>query len=381
MIPIAGYVLKGLLRHRLRSLLTIAGTATALFLFCFIEGLQKGVHDATEGEAARNTLIVYQRNRFCPATSFIPERYVSQIEKLPGVKSVLPIKLYVNNCRASLDTVTFRGVPPDAIVSGRRKLDIVSGDVASFAARGDAALVGHRLAARRGLDVGERFQVGGIPVTIAGVFESDVPGEDNVAYTQLEFLQRGRGVNSLGFVTQMEVLVDDPAKADGIARQIDEMFGHEQVATQTKTHMAFIASATGDLLSLVRFTRWLGLLCVLLVLALTMNTVYVAVQERVREHAVLQTLGFSGLLIFGMVVAESALLTLLGGIAGTLLAVAALHWGYFALSAEGINISFSLTPGVVVAGVTASLITGIAAGVVPALIAATTPTVEALRRA
>jgi putative ABC transport system permease protein len=179
----------------------------------------------------------------------------------------------------------------------------------------------------------------------------------------------------------MEVLLDDPAKAESVSRQIDEMFGHEQVATQTKTHMAFVTSATGDLLALVRFTRYLGLLCVLLVLALTMNTVYVAVQERVREHAVLQTIGFSGARIFGMVVTESSVLTLMGGIVGTLLAVAALHWGYFALSAEGINISFVLSPQVIIAGLAASLLTGVAAGVFPALVAATTPTVEALRRA
>ena len=47
----------------------------------------------------------------CVFTSQLPEYYRPQIKRIDGVTSVLPMKVVVSNCRASLDVVTFRGVP------------------------------------------------------------------------------------------------------------------------------------------------------------------------------------------------------------------------------------------------------------------------------
>ena len=46
---------------------------------------------------------------------------------------------------------------------------------------------------------------------MAGVFAADNPAEENVLYTHLEFLQRTRGLNSVGTVTQFEVRLADGA--------------------------------------------------------------------------------------------------------------------------------------------------------------------------
>jgi putative ABC transport system permease protein len=374
------YVWRSIGRQKTRSALTVLGIATAMFLFCFIEGLQKGVSEATESSATANQLIVYQQSRFCPATSKLPERYAGTIAKLPGVVSVLPIKIYVNNCRASLDSVTFRGVPPDSVTDGRSPVTMVSGSIADFKKRRDGALVGSRLASRRNLKVGDRYQIGNVAVGVSGIFTSTIPGDDNMAYVNLEYLQRAAGVDSLGHVTEFNVTVNDPKKAETLSREIDDLFKSDEVPTTTKTHKAFITSATGDLLGLVRFTRWLGFLCVGVVLSLTANTVYVMVQDRIKEHAVLQTLGFTGIHLFFMVLVESTLLSLMGGILGTGVAALALHFGHLGLGAEGVQIAFVLAPVVIVIGLLVSTVTGILAGIVPAIQAACNPIVDSLRR-
>lgn len=381
LIKLLQYSWRSITRQKARSILTILGIAAAMFLFVFIEGLQSGVRAATESSATDNVLIVYQKSRFCPATSNLPERYGNFISKQPGVKSVIPVKIYVNNCRASLDSVAFKGVPPDLVKNGTVKFDLQSGSVEKYLKSTDAALVGSRLAARRNLAVGDRFKIGNIDVQVAGVYNSDLPGEDNIAYTHLEFLQRGKGVNSLGHVTQFEVQVDSVEKAPAIAEAIDTMSKTDEVPTDTKSQKAHILSATGDLLNLVRFTRWLGLTCVAVVLALTANTIYVMVQDRVREHAVLQTLGFVGSELFFLVIVESLLLSLLGGLLGTAAATGLLKFGNFGLGAEGVQISFLLTPIVVITGLAVSMVTGLLAGVIPAIQAATAPIVSSLRRA
>ena len=99
----APYVLKSLWRHRTRTALTVSGSAVALFVFCFIGAVREGLAALTRGRAADRTLVVFQANRFCPSTSRLPEDYARALAELPGVTDVVPIKVFMNNCRASLD--------------------------------------------------------------------------------------------------------------------------------------------------------------------------------------------------------------------------------------------------------------------------------------
>jgi putative ABC transport system permease protein len=360
-------VLKQVLRQRTRSALTVCGVATAMFLFCVIEAMQSGMREATEGSAADSTLVVYRESRFCPFTSRIPERYLERILAVPGVKSAEPMKIVVSNCRASLDVVTFRGVTPDIFARAHApELKLINGSVADWQERSDAALVGETLAKRRGFKLGDRFDANGITVLVAGIFESEEPQDKNVAYVHLDFLQRAPGIKQLGIVTQFNVKVDDPKKLKTVAEAIDAEFKNEQDPTQTRAEKAFVARATGDLLELIGFTRWLGLGCVAAVLALVANTVILSVQDRVREHAVFQTLGFQSGLIARLIICEGLVLNLIGGISGIVVACAVLHWGQFSLSNEGLSINFGATPGMLATGLGITVALGILAGLVPA---------------
>ena len=54
------FALKQIARRPTRTLLTICGVATAMFLFCAIQSMQQGMKDAAEANAAETTLIVYR---------------------------------------------------------------------------------------------------------------------------------------------------------------------------------------------------------------------------------------------------------------------------------------------------------------------------------
>ena len=111
--------LKNVTRHRLRSVLTMAGVAAGMFLFTAVETMQDSMAKATQAGANDTTLVVYRENRFCPATSRLPEHYLPTIRKIEGVREVIPIQITVNNCGASLDVITFRGVPPEEATTKR----------------------------------------------------------------------------------------------------------------------------------------------------------------------------------------------------------------------------------------------------------------------
>jgi putative ABC transport system permease protein len=81
-----------------------------------------------------------------------------------------------------------------------------------------------------------------------------------------------------------------------------------------------------------------------------------------------------------LVLAESTILCLFGGLLGTTLALMALAIGGFAIGAEGATIAFRPSVGLAISGMIVSLFVGIAAGIAPAVQAATVPIVDALRQ-
>lgn len=374
------YVLKTLWRHRTRTLLTVTGAAVAMFVFCLVGSVQEGLQRLTTGADADRSLIVFQENRFCPTTSRLPEDYARKIREIAGVREVMPIQVWTNNCRASLDIVVFNGADPKQIQT-TRPLTLAGGNWQQFASQRDAAIVGRNVAQRRGLKTGDQFSIGDISVNVAGVFESTIPSEENLIYTSLEFLQYTRGVDAAGLVTQHEVLLSGDADPDRVAAEIDQTLRAGAVATKTRRKGAFQASTLSDLVDLIGFAHWLGYACVGLVLSLVATTTVMSVQDRIKEYAVLQTIGVRPMRAMRLVLAESTILCLVGGLAGTMLALTALGLGGFAIGAEGATIAFRPSAGLAVSGTIVSLIVGVVAGVAPAVQAATVPIVNALRQA
>ena len=374
------YVLKTLWRHGTRTLLTVTGTAVAMFVFCFVGSVQEGLRRLTTGTDADRSLIVFQENRFCPTTSRLPEDYAQKIRDVPGVRDVMPIQVWTNNCRASLDIVVFNGADP-AQIQRTRPIQLTSGNWQQFSSQRDAAIIGRNVAQRRGLKTGDLFSIGEISVEVTGIFESNVPSEENLIYTSLAFLQYTRGLNAAGMVTQHEVLLTEDADPDRVATEIDAMLKAGSVSTKTRRKGAFQASTLSDLVDLIGFAHWLGYACVGLVLSLVATTTVMSVQDRIKEYAVLQTIGVRPMRAMRLVLAESTLLCLIGGFIGTAIALLALGFGGYAIGAEGATIAFRPSLWLAMSGAIVSLGVGIVAGIAPALQAATVPIVDALKQA
>lgn len=372
------YILKSLWRHRSRTLLTASGSAVALLVFCLVGAMQRGMDQLAHRQANRQSLVTFQENKFCPATSHLPQDYARRILALPGVREVVPIQVLTNNCRASLDVVVFHGVPA-AQLQTARDFRLASGSWDEFLVRQDAALVGSRVARRRGIGPGDTFSMGGVTVSVAGIYTSGEAAEENYIYAHLDFLQRSRGANRVGTVTQFEILLEpgtDPAR---VCQQIDTTFQSGAVATITRPKGVFQARCLNDLTQLLAMARYLGMACVGLVFALVATTTLMSVQDRVKEHAVLRTLGFSGGRVFGLVLAESTLLSLLGGAVGVAVSQIALESSGLAIGAEGVLMPIRSSAELAALGLAVSLVAGLLAGMVPAYQAATADIVPALK--
>tara|TARA_Y100001933_G_scaffold248635_1_gene282768 strand:- start:650 stop:1783 length:1134 start_codon:yes stop_codon:yes gene_type:complete len=369
--------LKNIFRYRLRSSLTMAGVATGMFLFTTVETMQQSLARVTRSEADDTTLIVYRENRFCPSTSRLPEYYLSSIEKIEGVRRVIPIQIAVNNCGASLDVITFRGVPPENLLKYNPDLEVVDGSFKNWTSRSDAALVGQTFAQRRNLQTGDQFEAVGVNVYVAGIIKSNEAQDNNVAYVHLPFLQQASKVG-LGTVTQFNVKVESAELLDAVATKIDTTFRSDSQPTVTRPEKAFFAETAKQMIELIGFTHWLGLGAVAAVLGLVANAVLLIVRGRIKETAVLQTLGFSRFRIACLITCEGLLLGLLGGAVGVVSAILFLHWQSFTLGNEGLTLAITPSITVLFNGLLVALILGFTASLYPAWRASRQPLVESL---
>lgn len=369
--------MKNLSRNKLRTMLTLLGVAAGMFLYASVETMQHSLAVATQSKADETTLIVYRENRFCPMTSRLPEHYQTAIEKLPGVREVIPIQITVNNCGASLDVITFRGVPPEELREYNPDLRVVEGKYADFTARSDAALVGKQFAKRRGLKPGDNFEAVGVNVSVAAIIESDSPQDNNVAYVHLPFLQQASRVG-LGVVTQFNVKVESADLLDRVADEIDETFRADQQPTNTRPEKAFFAETAKQMIELIAFTRWLGLGAVIAVLGLVANALLLIVRGRVKETAILQTIGFTRLQISWLVVVEGILLGLLGGLAGVGSAFVFFDLRSFTLGNEGLTLALTPSFTVLVRALGIAFALGMLASLYPAWKATSKPLIQTL---
>ncbi len=378
MTALLALAIKQLSRHRLRTLLTILGVGSGMFLFTAVETLQQSLAEATEVTASDTTLVVYRENRFCPSTSQLPEHYAEEIRQIPEVREVIPIQIVVNNCGASLDVITFRGVPEGLLQQYAPEIEVIEGSTADWDKRDDGALLGEQFARRRGLKPGDKFDAVGITVHVAGIIRSPFPQDNNVAYVKLPFLQQASR-SGLGIVTQFNVRVNRSSDLKPVAAAIDARFKSDQLPTNTRPEKAFFAETAGQLIELIGFTRWLGIGAVIAVIALVGNAILLMVRSRVKENAVLRTLGYPSRAILFLVLSEGGLLGLLGGIVGAGLAWMFLRWQSFTMGSEGHTLAILPEASTALAAIAAALVLGVLASVHPAIIAIRQPIVKSLR--
>ncbi len=370
---------KQVTRNRLRTLLTLAGVATGMFLFTAVETMQSSLRIATEVSAGDTTLVVYRENRFCPLTSRLPEHYLAEIRRIEGVREAIPIQIMVNNCGASLDVIAFRGVPPVDLKKYNPDIEILSGSYEDWIARGDAALIGENFAARRRLKVGDQFEAVGVRVSVAGIVRSSQAQDNNVAYVHLAFLQQASRFG-LGTVTQFNVRVDSPDQLETVADKIDTIFASDSDPTDTRPEKAFFAQTAQDLIDIIRFTRWIGFGAVLAVLGLVANALLLVARGRVKENAILQTLGFPRFSVGVLMVWEGILLGFLGGLLGSGIAALFFHLNRFTFGNEGLTLALVPSVEVTISGLFLAVALGLLASIWPAWVACRNPIVSSLRQ-
>jgi len=156
------------------------------------------------------------------------------------------------------------------------------------------------------------------------------------------------------------------------------MFANSNYETKTETESAFAAGWVKQFGNIEFLILTIGSVVFFTLLLVTGNTMAIAVRERTAELAVLKAVGFSDRAVLVMVLAESILVSVVGGGLGLLFAALAVP--VIASALNGLLPDLVVSYATLLAGVGFALGVGALSGLIPAIGAMRLRVVDALRR-
>jgi putative ABC transport system permease protein len=315
-----------LFRRKTRTILTLISIITAFLLFGMLDAVRTSFNQA--GQSANGA----QRLQTGSKLSFIqtlPSALGAQIAQVPGVKMVTYANWFGGAYQDPHNQV-FSFAVDDNYVDLYPEIEVSAAERKAFNDTRTGVLVGEKLAKHFNWKVGDKIPMQSTifpnrqgdknwNFDIVGILHSKDKKTgaffDGMMLLHWKYFDETTPYNQ-GNVGWYVTRVTDVNQADRVAKAIDAISANSDHETRTQTEQAATASwmkqladiglIVGSIMGAVFFTLVL----------LSGNTMMQAVRERTSELAVLKTIGFSSGSVLSMVLAESILLVLLGGVIG-----------------------------------------------------------------
>ncbi len=371
------------LRNKTRSLLTVLGTVITALAFVFLRSVLTAWYASSEASAAdrvvtRNAVSIIQP---------LPLSYRDRIAGVPGVTEITHSNWFggIYKDRRNFFAQFAVDAPTALDVFGMR---FAQGSKEDFLHDRNSCVIGKGLVERFGFKVGDTIPLfseiypGDWRFRVAGIIESP---DDDASVRNTMFFHWARlnetfrpGLkNSVGIFTSK---IANAAESARVVRDIDALFANSDNETHTETEKAFrlnFVTGSGAILSALEVVSGVILIIMALVLG---NTLAMGLRERTSELGAMRAIGFLPLHVRNLAIAEGAMLGLVGGLLGVLLAPGALNGFRKAMAQGGFAFPLFLHTGTAIAAAASATIIGALASAAPAWRAGQMSVVDALRR-
>jgi putative ABC transport system permease protein len=382
------YNLRSLIVRRATTVATALGIALVVFVLASSLMLAAGIRKTLGSSGRADNAIVLRQGSDAELGSVVEESSAKLVLAAPGVKhdergqpigagEVVVVGAMDKLGTTGVTNVSIRGVGDEAMAL-RPEVRVVAGRPARPGS--DEAIVGARIRGRiRGLDLDQTFEVKkNRPLKVVGVFEADGSSYESEVWVDRELLRQA--YNRQGIVSSVRVRLDSPSVFDAFRAGVEN---DKRLGLKAERETAFYekqsegtAAFIGGIGTVVAVFFAMG--------AMTgaMITMYAAVANRQREIGTLRALGFSRAIILFSFLLESIILAAVGGAAGALAStgMGLVHFSMinFASWSE-IVFSFEPTPRVIMTALVAACAMGFFGGLLPAVRAARTSPLRAIR--
>jgi putative ABC transport system permease protein len=263
--------------------------------------------------------------------------------------------------------------------------------VKAFQSERTACVIGRKLAEERKIKIGDVLPLKGdiypidLNLVVRGIYESSEKRNPRMCVFHWEYLNEefkksspnSKMIENAGIVS-MKCRSADVMPA--LVKKIDAAYMNSDTPTRTQSEEAFnqmFLGMFGDLRSLISN---IGLAVVFSLIFVAGNAMAMALRERTTEVAVLKAIGFGRGLVINLVLAESILVTMVGGALGALGAKAFFDAVDVSRFTAG-RLPFFFVPWpTAVLGLGAALGIGFVSGIIPAINAARLSVVNGLRK-
>lgn len=370
-------------RKKLRTSLTLLSIVVAFVLFGFLCAIKQALVGGV-ALAGADRLIVRHK---VSIIQLLPESYQARMLRVPGVTAAVHQTWFGGIYQDPKNFFMQCPVVPAEFMAMFPEFILPPEQMKAWLATRTGAIVGRNTAQRFGWKIGDKIPIMS-PIwlrktwefELVGIYDGRDKGTDTTAlFFRYDFFDESRktqnwGQGQVGWYT---IRVQDPVQAAEVARRVDAEFANSPAETKTEPEGAFIqgwANQIGNIALIVAAILGAVFFTILLVTGSTMSQ---SVRERIGELGVLKAIGFTNGQVLGLVLAESCLLTVLGGLLGLALAWLMISRGD---PTGGLLPLFFLPARDLLLGVGLSVALGFVTGILPAQQAMRLRVSEALRR-
>ncbi|HEX7348493.1 MAG TPA: FtsX-like permease family protein [Rhodanobacteraceae bacterium] len=322
-------VWSALMRRKTRTIFTVVSILAAFLLFGMLDSVRTAFADAGHSVEGASQLITLSK---LGMQQQLPLSLQTQIAAVPGISAVTHVSWFGGIYQDPKNFFANEAVGSnyfdvqDAVV-------LPPAQVKTFQTTRDGAVVGAALAKRFGWKLGDEIPLQATiwpkkdgsnawTFKLVGIFHAanaKQAGIENAMFFRWGYFDEAREFAN-GEVGWYQEKIADPADADRIARAIDALSANSDHETKTETVNAFTAGMLSQFANIGLIVTAIMAAVFFTLILLTGNTMAQAVRERIPELAVLKTIGFSNRSVLGLVLAESILLVVIGGVIGVVLA-------------------------------------------------------------
>lgn len=360
--------LVNLLRHRIRTLFSIAGIALSVAAMLTVVTVLQGAIGMFTGILSSGAeMIVFERNVSDLFFSDVPAAAASTMAAWPMVAHADPVLFGVVSS-ADHPIITCFGVTAEDARIGQATW--LEGSAGSFGNEDNDIVLGERAAHFLGTSVGKRVPIGHGVFRVSGIIRTKNGFEDGGVFMPLAAAQRFFHKEGLSVVT---IKLGSTGQAEAFKRRVREEFPNLIALEDAEFSRSYAQ------FKILNATAWAVGGCGLALGGLGVaNTMIMSVFTRIREIAILRVNGFSNVQIAATIFGESAVVSVAGAVAGLILGAAALYVLKLIPALHG-YVDVTMHAGLMLFVVVLALLTGIAGALYPAIFAMRIRAVEALR--
>jgi putative ABC transport system permease protein len=374
-------IIKNAGRNKRRTILTVLSISVSIFLLATMRAAIVALNGANQVSGGELRLVVRRNTSLGDS---MPEAYRAKIAQIHGVSDVCPVNWFGGIYKEDKPKYFFAQfyVDTNNIFDIQSEDKIPADQLAAFKQERVAAVAGAKLVTQQGWKLGDVIELKGTiyPVNprliLRGIFTGS--GETTL-YFHREYVEEALG--RPGQVGTFSLKLDSPGIAPKVMEDVDSMFANSSAPTKTETEKAFQASFVSMLGNVTGLITGIGFVVVFAITLISANTMAMSARERSTEVAVMKAIGFTPGLILALVLAEAALISLIGGAVGAF--GARLFYGFMSLDFGGVGglfDNFSISAQTIALSLAASILMGVISGGFPAWSAARIRIVDGLRR-